>query len=551
VRRGDSVPTIELNLRDLCSLLGRKISRERLSHALMMLGMEAEFSGDNIRLEVFHNRPDLLSPEGVARALSGFLGLKSGLPRYSVGSSRVEVVVSRDVSGIRPFIAAGVVRGVRLRDEIVASLMQVQEKLHSSMCRGRRKGSIGIYDLDRVATPIRYSSVGPGEIKFVPLDFARELTPAEILREHPKGIEYGKLLGGMRRYPLLSDSEGRVLSMPPIINSEETRVTEKTENIFIDVTGTDERLVNQVLAIIMTSLGERGFRLERVRVRYPGRTSVTPDLSPRRMRVKPDEVNAVLNLGLSAAEIVRIAKAMRYGAKKVGGAVEVLVPPHRSDILHRVDLIEDIAIGYGYDRIAPTLPRVATVGGRLDIERLSERVRWIMVGLGFTEVMTYTLTNPERNFGLVRTEGGAVEVANPVSEEHTILRTSLIPSLLGVLRENRRNPLPQMIFEVGDVVLLDEDAETGARDERRVCGMIIGEGFGFTGIRSRAEALLREMGIKFEVRPIRHPSFIEGRCGEIVVDGASAGIVGEIHPEVILGFELQHPVSAFEIKLGS
>jgi phenylalanyl-tRNA synthetase beta chain len=165
--------------------------------------------------------------------------------------------------------------------------------------------------------------------------------------------------------------------------------------------------------------------------------------------------------------------------------------------------------------------------------------------------MTYTLTNPERNFGLVRTEGRAVEVANPVSEEHTILRTSLIPSLLGVLRENRRNPLPQMIFEVGDVVLLDEDAETGARDERRVCGMIIGEGFGFTGIRSRAEALLREMGIKFEVRPIRHPSFIEGRCGEIVVDGASAGIVGEIHPEVILGFELQHPVSAFEVKLGS
>jgi len=543
------MPTIELKYSDLCSLVGKRIARDRLQHALMMMGVETEIDGDNLKLEVLHNRPDMLSPEGVARALAGFLGMKSGLPKYTLRPSGIEVVVKRDISGIRPFIAAGVVRRVKLRDEIVASLMQVQEKLHTSLCRGRRKGSIGVYDLDTIAPPIRYSSVGPHEIKFIPLDFDGELTPAEILKKHPKGIEYRELLKGFKRYPMLSDSRGRVLSMPPIINSEETKVREKTRNLFIDVTGTDETLVNRTLVIMMTALAERGFKLESVKVRYPGRTAVTPNLAPRKLAVKPEEIRGVLNLPLKAAHIVRMAKRMRYGARVAGGLVEVLVPPYRTDVLHKVDLIEDLAIGYGYDRISPTVPKVATIGERVELERTCEKTRLTMVGLGFTEVMTYTLTSPLVNFRLMRTEGKAVEVANPVSEEYTILRTSLLPSLLQVLKENRRYPLPQMIFEIGDVVLLDPKSETGAKDERRIGAAIAGEGFGFARIRPLAEALLREIRFKFELRPLHHPSFIDGRCGEIVVNGEAMGVLGEVHPEVLIGFGLQHPVSAFEISL--
>ena len=217
--------------------------------------------------------------------------------------------------------------------------------------------------------------------------------------------------------------------------------------------------------------------------------------------------------------------------------------------MHEVDLIEDISIGYGYDKLEPTLPKVVTTGERMPIDRLSERARRVLMGLGFMEVMTYTLTNPRKNFELMRTGGEAAEIANPVSEEYTIVRNSLLPCLLSVLRANRRNPLPQRVFEVGDLVVLDEGAETGARNVRRAAAMVIGEGVGFTYIKAVAEALLRELGIAHEVRPIEHPSFLEGRAAELVSDGKSLGIVGEVHPEVILGFELEHPVATFEFDL--
>jgi len=260
--------------------------------------------------------------------------------------------------------------------------------------------------------------------------------------------------------------------------------------------------------------------------------------------------NEFIGLNLKPKEIAKIAERMRYGVADIKGDIlTLLTPPYRSDLMHEVDLIEDIAIGYGYDRFEPTLPKVVTTGGRTPIERLSERARRVLTGLGFMEVMTYTLTNPRKNFELMRTGGEAAEIANPVSEEYTIIRNSLLPCLLSVLRANRRNPLPQRVFEVGDLVVLDEGAETGARNVRRAAAMVIGEGVGFTYIKAVAEALLRELGIAHEVRPIEHPSFLEGRAAEFVSDGKSLGIVGEVHPEVILGFELEHPVATFEFDL--
>jgi len=242
---------------------------------------------------------------------------------------------------------------------------------------------------------------------------------------------------------------------------------------------------------------------------------------------------------------------MRYDVAGIKGEIlTLLAPPYRGDLMHEVDLIEDIAIGYGYDRLEPTLPKVVTTGERMAIERLSERVRRVLTGLGFMEAMTHTLTNLRTNFELMRARGEAVEIANPVSEEYTIIRNSLIPCLLSVLRANRRNPLPQRVFEVGDVAVLDEGAETGARNVRRAAAAVIGEGAGFTYIKAVAEALLRELGIVHEVRPIEHSSFLEGRVAELVSDGRSLGIVGEIHPEVILGFEIEHPVATFEFDLG-
>lgn len=546
------MPSITVSYRDLCKLLGRRIGLKKLMGHLLMIGVDTEAAGDELKLEVAHNRPDLLSPEGVARVLKGFLGVEVGLPSYEPSASEVTVEVDRSVKPIRPFIVAGVVTKVKLTDEIVASLMQVQEKLHASLCRNRRRGSIGVYDFDTIEPPVRYTTTLPDDIRFVPLEFDRELTPAQILREHPKGIEYGAIMREWPRYPLLVDSRGVVLSIPPIVNSESTRVTSNTRQLFIDVTGEDERVANQSLAILMTGLVERGFEIRSVAVKYPHRRVRTPDLRPRRHHLNARNANEFIGLNLKPRGIAKIAKRMRYGIADIwGDTLTLLAPPYRSDLMHEVDIIEDIAIGYGYNRLEPTLPKVVTTGERTPIERLSERVRQVLTGLGFMEAMTYTLTNPHTNFELMRARGEAAEIANPVSEEYTIIRNSLIPCLLSVLRANRRNPLPQRVFEVGDVAVLDEGVETGARNVRRAAAAVIGEGAGFTHIKAVAEALLRELGIAREVRPMEHPSFLEGRVAEFLSDGKSLGVVGEIHPEVILGFELEHPVAMFEFDLGS
>ncbi len=544
------MPSITVNYRDLCRLVGRTMEIEKLCERLSMAGMEAEAAGEEIKVEIFHNRSDLLSPEGIARELRGFLRIETGLPKYDVRPSGVTVEVDESVEGIRPYIVAGVVKEVKLTDDVIASLMQVQEKLHASLCRNRRKGSIGVYDLSTVKPPVHYTTISPDGAPFMPLDFGRELTPAEILSEHPKGVEYGSIIKDLPRYPLLVDSGGMVLSMPPIINSEDTRVTEATKGLFIDVTGQDERVINQTLAIITTSLAERGFGLESVAIKYPNRRVISPNLRPRKQRLSADDVNRIVGIKARPQQATKLAKAMRYGVGKVkGDALTLLIPPYRGDIMHEIDIIEDMAIGYGYDKLEPTIPKVLTIGERAAVEKISNKARRVLTGLNFMEVMTYTLTNTRVNFDLMRTRGEAVELANPVSEEYTILRDALLPSLLQVLKSNKHNPLPHKIFEVGDVALLDSLTETGVRSCRRAAAAIAGEGFGFTYLKATAEALLKELGGKWELKPTWHPSFIDGRVAEFTSNGKKIGIVGELHPEVITGFELEHPIAAFEIDL--
>jgi len=545
------MPTISVSYRDLCELLGKRVNLARLLKRLPMLGIEVgEVIGDELKLEIMHNRPDLLSAEGVARALKGFLGIEVGLPSYRLRGSGITVDVDASTKAVRPYIVGGVVENVKLTDAGVVQLMQIQDKLHETLGRNRRKVAIGIHDLDKVRPPFRYTTVTPKGIKFVPLDMDRELTPAQILREHPKGIDYAHLLHDFSRYPLIIDSQKEVLSMPPIINGQLTRVTENTKRLFIDSTGTDELALNQALTILTAGFAERGFKLGSITIKYPKRRVRMPELKVARRKLNMRTANEIIGLNLKPGEIASIMKRMRFGvAGTKGDIMALLIPPYRTDIMHEVDLIEDLAIGYGYDKLKPTLPNVVTVGERQTIEALSDKVRRVLIGLSFMETMTFTLTNPHTNFGLMRTSGEAATIANPISEEYTILRTWLLPSLMAVLRANRRHPLPQRVFEVGDVVLLDEGAETGAKSVRRVATAVIGDEGNLTYIKAVAEALLRELGIAWEVKPIDHPSFLEGRAAEFVVAGRRLGIVGELRPEVILGFELEHPVATFELDL--
>ncbi len=545
------MPTIDVDLADLNRLLGESRSFRDLEKPLRNLGMEIEgTSTTEIKLEVHHNRPDLLGTEGIARSLKGYLGIETGLPDYDLKDPNVTFEVDESTQHIRPVAYMGVMENVDMDDRSLKSIMDLQEKLHEILGREREKISIGAYDIEGMEPPFHYTTTAPEDEGFVPLEFEEKLTPQEILEKHPKGQKYRHLLEGFDRYPLLVDSKGEVLSMPPIINSEGRKVTSDASILGLDVTGTDEEVARQALTIIMTAAAERGWDIRAARVSYPEKEIVTPQLKNREMSFDPEDANRKLGLDLGVVETSEIMEKMRYGVLEKGdNEIKVEAPSYRFDLMHEVDLFEDIGIGYGYDSLEPTLPSIEVAGRPNPLEEVSQMARRVMTGFGFMEAMPYLLTSPELNFKMMRADGEAATIKNPVSEEYSILRTWLLPGLMNVLKENKRHELPQKVFEVGDVVLLDEEVETGGRNVRRAAAVAIGEELDFTYIRSIAESLLRELGIEWKIEPFEHPSFLEGRTAKFLVDEEIWGFVGEIHPEVILNFELEHPVAAFEVNL--
>ncbi|HHF55518.1 MAG TPA: phenylalanine--tRNA ligase subunit beta [Thermoplasmatales archaeon] len=535
------MPVVNFEYYDLISLLGMDIEMDELIRKIPMIGVSVErVEGNEISIEVFPNRPDLLSIEGMARALRAFFGIEKGLKKYDVEPPKIKLVVDESVAEVRPFIAGAVIRNVEMTYEMVASLMEVQEKLHFSVGKNRKKMAIGVHDFDKVSPPFVYKGVKPDEIKFVPLGKEEEMDLNEILMKHEKGVEYAQLLEGHELYPIILDKNGNVLSFPPIINGQLTAVTENTRNIFIDVTGTDFRAVMDALNIISTSIAERGGKLEQVEIK--GREKLlTPDLNPREMEVEAEYIKKILNIE-EKGEITEALLRMGHDVSVEGEKIKVFYAAWRNDILHPIDLVEDIAIGYGYEKFEAELPKSMTFGSSFDYNRIHHT----MIGLGFNEVVTLSISSPEKEFEKMEMEGEAAEIANPIAREHSILRISLLPSLLEILSKNRHNELPQQIYEVGDVVKF-ENGE--ARQKTMLAGVKIDARAGFTECKSIVEAILRNLGYKLDVEEKKHPSFIEGRCASIILNGNEIGYFGEVKPSVISNFDLEYPVIAFEIDL--
>jgi phenylalanyl-tRNA synthetase beta chain len=394
--------------------------------------------------------------------------------------------------------------------------------------------------------------VEPDKAKFVPLDTAEEMSLKEILERHDKGMAYRHLVDWAPKYPLLVDKEGKVLSMPPIINGELTRLTSKTTNLFLDVTGTDNVAVERSLSILATALSDMGGTLEKVHVKSPDRTAISPDLAPQKMKLMVDYANELLGLKLSEAQVIESLRKCRLGAETVGkGVVEATIPAYRIDMLHEVDLVEEVAVGYGYYRLKPTIPARLTIGEQHPVHRTAGVVRQILIGLGFTEVMNFTLTNEAVHYDKMRLKAGeAIKLANPVSLEYTILRQSLLPNLMKNLADNKHESYPQRLFEASDVGHINQRAETRVERKLHVAGVSSHSAANFTEIKSAVEALLHNMGLKgWESRPVKHASFLEGRAAAIVMKRRELGVLGEIHPEVLNNFGLENPTSAFEINV--
>jgi len=539
--------SLRFSKKSLASLLGKKLSDAEITESLTLLGMPVDgIDGDEVLVDVTPNRPDMYSVEGVARALSAFLGLAPGLREYAAEDSGMAVEVDASVKKVRPFIACAVARNVPVDDELLVSLIALQEKLHDTVGRKRRKVAIGFTDLDKLAPPFTYRAVGPREVKFIPLEQKEEWTPERILAELKQGRDYGYIIMGHKKYPLIADSAGNVVALPPIITAEKVKVTPGTRAIFIDVTGTSEHAVNDALTIICCALADRGAEIGSVSISRDGKKEATPRLAPRDSTLRLKRMNALLGREFSAEEVVKLLSRMGHAAEAAGTAVSVLSPCYRTDLLNEADLFEDVAIPFGYNNFEPTLPSFVTSGAPSAREERTEFVRELLLGLGYTETLQPFLSSEEAQFKKTLAPGTpAARIKNPLTENATLFRTWCIPSLLETLALNKNAPMPQKVFELGDVAVIEKGKPV---ETRKLACAICGPKASFNEMRSAVEALYRELGIAIKLEPLKHPTFIPGRAATVMSKGEAVGAFGEIHPQVLNNFGIEQPTAVFEME---
>ena len=537
--------TLEIDKREFDELLGESLDEQKLIEEASFLGAHwHSIDGNVCEVETYPNRPDLLSVEGLARAYRGFFDIETGRKEYEVKDGDIEVEVDESVEDVRPHIGGAVVRGLDLSRKKINGLIQLQEKMHETMGRRRDKLAIGLHDLSTVDAPFTYKAVEPEKVSFTPLEYDRNMQLGEILDEHEKGQEYSWILEDEEKYPIIEDSEGKILSFPPIINNQLTEVDSATQDVFIDVTGKDRATVLKALNILATALEERGGEIESVEIDG----EKMPDLSPAEFTLDPDYFREVSGLDLERKEIVERLEMMKYSAK-VGKSIQVEVPCYRNDVMHQYDLIEDIIIAHRYTNIDPELPNVDLIGSQRDIEDTAEVVRDIMTGAGALEALTYIHNSREDlTENIEREEGNFVKVDNPLSEDYSALRDLITPSLLEVLKQNKHRAYPQEFFETGTVTELDESS-TGASNRKKMAYIKSGANTDFTDAREKLQVLERDLGLEIDVETDERPFFQDSRAGKILVEGKEIGFIGQFSEQILENWELNHPTAGFELDL--
>jgi phenylalanyl-tRNA synthetase beta chain len=519
---------------------GRKKILERLPY----IGLDIEsVDKDSVRVEYSPNRPDFGTDFGIARALRGLLGKEVGLPNFPTSASRISVSVDPRLNAIRPFIACVVSTGIRLDHEDVRQIISLQEDLHNGLGRKRRTVAIGIHDLDHVKPPFTYKAV-QSSFKFIPLGGRKAIDVGSILSQTEEGKAYGSVFAGGKLYPIIADSRGEVLSFPPIINGEATKVTSRTRNLFIDVTSTDRRAGDDVLAVVATTLSEAGGKLGSVQIKHPGKPMVTPDLMPTELPLDANLVRATLGMDLTQREILNSLARSRLGVK----GKKVVCPRYRIDLLHPVDIAEEVALGYGIDRIKPVYPPSNRPGLFNTFEEFLASVATVMAGSGMIELMTFELTDEKSlysKFG--RSSSARIKVQNPRSIEHSALRDALLPTLMAALSGNVKTDYPQRVFEVGRVFARTKD---GVSESWHLGCLVAHSHSSYTEAKMYLESACRTIVGKEATTPEEtHWAFASGRCAAVSLGDAQLGHVGEVKPESIEAFGLGVPVSGFEVNL--
>jgi len=541
------MPTITINRKVFENLVGKKLPTWKLKDRISMLGTDLEGVNEKeIIVEVFPNRPDMLSVQGLARAFSSFINVKTGLRQYKIERSNEKMIVDKSVSEVRPYTACAIVKNIHFNDEKIKEVIDVQEKLHITYGRNRKKVAIGIYPFEKIKTPIKFLAQSPKDIVFQPLEFDKEMNALEILEKHPAGKAYGHLLRGKKKFPVFRDANNEVLSVPPIINSHKTgKINEKTKEVFIECSGFDFNVMKKCLNMIVCALAEMDAKIYSMELIYGNKKYTTPDLRPEEMKVDINYINKLLGLNLKENETKKLFEKMGYNYKNK----KVLIPAYRSDIIHQTDLAEDIAIAYGYENFNALIPNVATIAEEDKFEIFKNKVSNLLVGLDLMETSTYNLTNKEFQNKKMNIEMPIIELANSISSDYNILRAWVLPSLIEILSNNKHHEYPQKIFTIGTIFKKNDKFETNIEENERLAVAIASEKTDYTEIRQILDYLFRSLGLKYEILEVEHNSFIDGRLGRVVLNGKKIAYIGEISPMVVTQWELEVPVTAFELNL--
>jgi phenylalanyl-tRNA synthetase beta chain len=554
------MPTIDMDLAEFEKMLGVEFhgDMEKLDDLLALVKSEVKLYNQKENIASIElkdtNRPDLWSVEGLARTLRSYLNLQRGMRQYSVEESIIDVHVDSRLKSIRPFIGCAIIKNVNLSDAIIRGLMHMQDKLDKTYGRNRQKTSIGLYNIDMLDLPLSYTVADPDDCSFIPLGFSEELTLKEILERHPKGLEYGHIVKNHKHFPILLDAKKKVLSFPPVINSNDVgRITAETRNLLIEVTGTQHQTVLNTLVLVASALIERGGKVYSAKVYYADDKTpiITPNFSNKQMVLNIEYANKILGLNLTSSQMADLLITAGFGIEGITQTeVEVTVPCYRIDVMHPIDLVEDVAVAFGYNNIEPLWRDLPTTGAARPQQRLVDIARDLMVGSGYQEVLTYTLTNPENLFAKMNCEpADIVEISNPKVVTMTCIRNKLLPGLIEFLSVNQSVTFPQRIFELGKVTLLDDSQETKTRDEEWLAAVSSHAEAGFSEIKSCIDAFFTNLGITWKIEAANHPSFIEGRTGAIIVSGLKVGLLGEISPQVLESWKLENPTVAFEMNI--
>ncbi|KAK2466310.1 hypothetical protein APHAL10511_001952 [Amanita phalloides] len=595
------MPTITVDKADLWERLEKSYSTQEFDTLCFEYGLELDEDTTDeaeeatrkglpaerpqLKIEVPANRYDLLCIEGIARALRIFLE-KDEVPRYKLvypsggEPDLLTVTIHPETKRIRPLFACAVLRNVRFTPRSYASFIDLQDKLHQNICRRRQFVSIGTHDLDTLKPPFRYEARAPQNIKFAPLGKKKQYTAEELMTLYESEKHLARYLHIIRDspvYPIIYDAEDRVLSMPPIINSEHSKITLNTRNIFIDVTATDQTkldIVVNIVAIMFSEYCDAPHTIEPVKVVFPdGRVRICPDISGRKTVAHVSYINACTGLNLSSPEVSKLLQRMGLHtslSSDIQDEIQVDIPPTRPDILHECDIMEDAAIAYGFNKLPDTFPPTNTVAQPLAINKLSDVIRTEWSLAGWIEVLPLILCSHEENFAWLNHQDDgntAVKIANPKSLEFQVARTTLIPGLLKCIRENRSHPLPIKVFETSDVVFKDATRERQARNERHAAAVWCNKTAGFEvvhGMLDRAMKMLEIPRISNEdqkaergyyLKETRDPAFFSGRAATIhyrarqQAGDVEIGTLGILHPTVLDKFDIGYPCSALEFKL--